>query len=130
MSSGYEVLFGILLVLGATAPVVWWAWKRPLLARAARRSARGHLKQGLTVALTACLATAVIAGALVVGDSMEALVDQTASDALPGIDAYITTTYPVETGYFTSLFFYPDWQKGVEKQALLLTVPAATTSPP
>lgn len=127
MSSGYEVLVGILLVLGAIAPVVWWAWKRPLLARAARRSARGHLKQGLTVALTACLATAVIAGALVVGDSMEALVDQTASDALPGIDSYITSTYPVETGYFTSLFFYPDWQKGVEKQALLLTVPAATT---
>jgi ABC-type antimicrobial peptide transport system permease subunit len=127
MSSGFEVLAGILLVIGAAAPVVWWAWKRPLLRRAARRSARGHLKQGLTVALTACLATAVIAGALVVGDSMEALVEETASEALPGIDAFITTTYPVETGYFSSLFFYPDWQKRVDRQALLLTVPAATT---
>jgi ABC-type antimicrobial peptide transport system permease subunit len=127
MSSGYEVLAGILLVLGAAAPVVWWAWRRPLLARAARRSARGHLKQGLTVALTACLATTVIAGALVVGDSMEALVDRTASEALPGIDGYMTSTYPVETGYFTRLFFYPDWTKRVDKAALLLTVPAAVT---
>ncbi|UCC93567.1 MAG: FtsX-like permease family protein, partial [Thermoplasmata archaeon] len=127
MSSGYEVLVGIILVIVAAAPVVWWAYKRPLLRRAARRSARGHLKQGLTVALTACLATAVIAGALVVGDSMEALVDQTATEALPGIDAYITSTYPVETAYFSSLFFYPDWQKRVDRQALLLTVPAATT---
>jgi len=115
------------MVLGAVAPIVWIAWKRPLLRRAARRSARGHLKQGLTVALTACMATAVIAGALVVGDSMEALVDQTASDALPGIDAYITTTYPVETGYFTSLFGYPDWRDNVAQQAFLLTVPAAVT---
>jgi len=127
MSSGYEVLAGILLVLGATAPVAWWAWKRPLLARAARRSARGHLKQGLTVALTASLATAVVAGALAVGDSMEALVEQTADDALPGIDGIITSTAPVETGYFTRLFFYPDWSDSVRKEAMLLTVPAATT---
>ncbi len=127
MSSGYEVLAGILLVLGAAAPVTWWAWKRPLLRRAARRSARGHLKQGLTVALTACLATAVIAGALVVGDSMEALVESTASDSLPGIDGYITSTYPVETAYFTRLFLNVDWTKRVDRAALLLTVPAAVT---
>lgn len=127
MSSGYEVMAGLLMVIGAAAPVTWWAWKRPLLARAARRSARGHLKQGLTVALTASLATAVIAGALAVGDSMGALVERTADDALPGMDGLITSTTPVETGYFTRLFFYPDWSDNVRKEAMLLTVPAATT---
>ncbi len=127
MSSGFETLAGILLVLLAAAPAVWTLWKRRLLARAARRSARGHLKQGLTVALTASLATAVIAGALIVGDSMQAMVDTTATESLPGIDATIRTVQPVGTGYFTRLFFTPEWEKSVRKEAMLLTVPAAVT---
>ncbi|NIP34112.1 MAG: hypothetical protein GWN18_04135, partial [Thermoplasmata archaeon] len=52
------------------------------------------------------------------------------SESLPGIDGFITSTYPEETGYFTSLFFYPDWQKRIDRQALLLTVPAAVTCDP
>ena len=111
MSSGFETLAGILLVMLAASPAVWTLWKRRLLARAARRSARGHLKQGLTVALTASLATAVIAGALIVGDSMEAMVETTATESLPGIDATIRTIQPVETAYFTRLFFTPEWRR-------------------
>lgn len=130
MSSGYETLAGMLLVLLAAAPAIWTLWKRPLLVRAARRTVRGHLKQGLTVALTASLATAVIAGALVVGDSMEALVEQTATEALPGIDGQIRTARPMETGYFTKLFFYPEWKENVERAALLLSVPAAVSCNP
>ncbi len=127
MSSGFETLAGILLVMLAAAPAVWTLWKRRLLARAAYRSARGHLKQGLTVALTASLATAVIAGALVVGDSMDAMVMTTATESLPGIDGTLRAVQPVETGYFTRLFIYPDWMDKVKKEALLLTVPAAVT---
>ncbi|NOQ54558.1 MAG: hypothetical protein GQ558_08140, partial [Thermoplasmata archaeon] len=97
MSSGFETLAGILLVMLAAAPAVWTLWKRRLLARAAYRSARGHLKQGLTVALTASLATAVIAGALVVGDSMDAMVMTTATESLPGIDGTLRAIQPVET---------------------------------
>ncbi len=127
MSSGYETLAGILLVILAASPAVWTLWKRRLLARAARRSARGHFKQGLTVALTAALATAVIAGALVVGDSMDAMVTTTATESLPGIDGTLRAVQPVETGYFTRLFIYPEWMDKVKKEALLLTVPAAAT---
>ena len=121
MSSGFETLAGILLVMLAAAPAVWTIWKRRLLARAARRSARGHLKQGLTVALTASLATAVIAGALVVGDSMDAMVELSATESLPGIDGTLRAVQPVETGYFTRLFIYPDWMGKVKREALLLT---------
>ena len=98
MASGPEALLGLLLAIAALAPAAWTLWSRRLLARAARRSARGHLKQGLTVALTASVATAVVAGALVVGDSMEALVEATATDALPGIDGLLRASRPMETG--------------------------------
>ena len=128
MASGPEALLGLLLAIAALAPAAWTLWSRRLLARAARRSARGHLKQGLTVALTASVATAVVAGALVVGDSMEALVEATATDALPGIDGLLRASRPMETGYFTPLISSPFWKDNVDKEAMLLTVPAAVTS--
>ncbi len=126
MASG-QGLLGLLLFLLAAAPAVWTLWKRRVLARAARRTIRGHLKQGLTVALTASVATAVIAGALVVGDSMEALVEATATESLPGIDALVRTSAPLGTGYFTRLFFFPEWKSNVDRAAMMLTVPAAVT---
>ena len=118
---------GVAMALVAVAPALATAMRRRLLLRAALRSARGHLRQGLAVALTAAVATATVAGALVVGDSMIALVDQTVTEALPGIDAVIRSPRPFSESLYESLVGSVAWSSRVRHGAPLLTVPAAIT---
>ena len=127
MGTALELGVAVLLVALGVLPAARTALGHPLLLLAALRSFRRHLRQGLAVALTAAVATSVIAGALVVGDSMQSLVDETATQSLPGIDAVIRATRPVATTYLSSLAQDPAWTDSVAKGAYLLTVPAAVT---
>lgn len=116
---------GAAMAFVAVAPAAATAARRRLLLRSALRSAKGHLRQGLAVALTAAIATATVAGALVVGDSMRALADETATEALPGIDALIRSTRPFDATLLQELASSAEWSSHVRHGAPVLTVPAA-----
>jgi ABC-type lipoprotein release transport system permease subunit len=127
MDALLSAAIGLLLLALAVYPAVRTYMRHPLLKQVAVMSIRGHLRQGLMVALTAAVATSVVAGALVVGDSMQELVEATATEALPDIDAALRMSSPLNSTYFATPLRKPEVTHNFSQTAFLLSVPAATT---
>jgi putative ABC transport system permease protein len=97
-----ELMTPLLVLLGAaTATVGYIAVGRPVLRRLAFRQIARRPSEAVLVVLGSLLGTALIVASLVVGDSLDRSVRQTAYDVLGPVDEVVRTTDPTASGQIT-----------------------------
>nr|MDQ3305769.1 ABC transporter permease [Actinomycetota bacterium] len=120
----------MIVVVLASLPFLFLAFRRPVLRRLALRNAARRPRETALVVLGSLLGTAIITGSLVVGDTLDASLRQGATTKLGPVDELISTSSASEQADLAASLQLLDAGDDVIDGVLALTTLAAAVSAP